>query len=86
MIRALLLAGAVLAPAPAIAQAMDHSMHMPGVVMPARPAAKPARKPAAKRKPTRPAPARRKPPATTTCPRCSRARRRTRMPVTPCRA
>ncbi|MGW8192311.1 copper resistance protein B [Sphingomonas hankookensis] len=68
MIRALLLAGAVLAPAPAIAQAIDHSMHMPGMAMPARPAAKPARKPAAKRKPTRPASARPKPPATPTAP------------------
>jgi copper resistance protein B len=75
MTRALLLAG--LAPfafaTPALAQSMDHSMHnMPGMKMPAEPAAKPAPKPkpkaaaqpAPKRKaPTRTAPPRRVKPA-----------------------
>lgn len=57
MIRALLAGVAAFAPAPAVAQTMDHSGHaMPGMTMPARPAAKP--RPAAKRKPARPAPAR----------------------------
>lgn len=45
---------ALLSPLPAVAQTMDHSMHMPGMTMPARPAAKPARKPAAKPKPAAP--------------------------------
>lgn len=56
MIRVALLAGvAALAPAPALAQAMDPHMHMPGMTMPARPVAKPVRKPAAKPKPAAPA-------------------------------
>ncbi len=46
MIR-LLLGSVALLSAPAVAQTMDHKMHMPGMTMPARPAAKPARKPTA---------------------------------------
>ncbi|KQM23892.1 MULTISPECIES: copper resistance protein B [unclassified Sphingomonas] len=53
MIR-LLVGVALLSPLPAVAQTMDHSMHMPGMTMPARPAAKPARKPAAKPRPAAP--------------------------------
>jgi len=49
-----LLFAIALAPAPALAQTMDHSMHaMPGMAMPARPAAKP--RPAPKRKAATPA-------------------------------
>ena len=62
MIRALLLAGmAPLALAtPALAQTMDHSMHnMPGMTMPAKPAAKPKAKAAAKSATKRKAPVRR---------------------------
>lgn len=57
---------AALAPAPAVAQAMDHGMHaMPGMAVPTRPAAKPTRKPAAKARRPAPAPARRTPPPAT---------------------
>ena len=71
----LLLAGiAAFSPAPAMAQAMDHSMHMPGMAMPARPATKPARKPAAKPKRAAPAPAKRAPsPATARDPHAGHA-------------
>jgi len=58
MIR-LLLGSVALVSAPTVAQTMDHSMHMPGMTMPAKPAAKPARKPAAKPKPAARVPARR---------------------------
>lgn len=63
MIRALLLAGfaPVAFATPALAQSMDHSMHnMPGMTMPAKPAAKaaPKRKAAAKPAPKRKAPTR----------------------------
>lgn len=61
MIRALLVGVAALSSTPAVAQTMDH-MHMPGMTMPARPAAKPVRKPT---KPAARVPAKRppKPPA-----------------------
>lgn len=58
MIR-LFLGSVALVSAPAVAQTMDHSMHMPGMAMPARPAAKPARKPAAKPKAPAQGPAKR---------------------------
>ena len=62
MIRSLLLAG--MAPlglaTPAFGQTMDHSMHnMPGMTMPAKPAAKPKAKAAAKSATKRKAPVRR---------------------------
>ncbi len=80
MIRALLLAGmAPLALAtPAFGQTMDHSMHnMPGMTMPAKPAAKP---PSRKRKP-QPSPRLSVRPPSDAPRRAARNQRRRRLPT-----